>query len=116
MSNSRRYVCSRPGCPNVVTGKQAECPSCKAQRAAERPGRQERGYDASHDAERLRWAPVVARGEVDCARCGKRIGRGEPWALDHRDDRAGYLGPSHRSCNDAAGARKGNAQRKGHRP
>jgi hypothetical protein len=58
-----------------------------------------------------------ARGS-DCQRAeqingvvvGGLIVPGEPWDLDHRDDRRGYLGPAHSSCNRSAGARKRNAQ------
>jgi hypothetical protein len=30
---------------------------------------------------------------------------GTEWALDHTDDRTGYLGPSHKRCNDSAGGK-----------
>jgi hypothetical protein len=52
---------------------------------------------------RKRLEPVVARGEIACARCGQMIGQGEEWQLDHRDDGRGRLGPSHRRCNAKAG-------------
>jgi hypothetical protein len=59
-----------------------------------------------HQASRKRWAEAVASGSVKCARCKQLIHPLEPWDLDHRDDRRGYLGPSHRACNRAvAGGR-----------
>ena len=58
---------------------------------------------AAHRAMRARLEPVVATGEVGCARCGQLIGQGEEWQLDHRDDGRGWLGPSHRQCNAKAG-------------
>lgn len=72
-----------------------------------------RGYDGAHQKKRDRWKDAIARGEVTCSRpeCGKLIFPGEPWDLDHTDDRTGYLGPSHRSCNRRAGAIKGNQAR-----
>lgn len=65
-----------------------------------------RGYGPEHVRLRKRWAPPVERGEVRCARCGRWIQPGQLWDLDHRDDRQGYLGPSHRSCNRSIGARR----------
>jgi hypothetical protein len=47
-----------------------------------------------------------------CVRCGRPILPGQPWDLDHSDDRATYLGPAHRRCNRSAGGRKGNARRR----
>jgi hypothetical protein len=40
---------------------------------------------------------------------------GQALDLDHTDDRAGYLGFSHRTCNRAAGARLGNQRRRARR-
>jgi hypothetical protein len=40
---------------------------------------------------------------------------GQALDLDHRDDRAGYLGMSHSTCNRQAGARLGNARRRARR-
>jgi putative intracellular protease/amidase len=52
-----------------------------------------------------RWKPKVERGQVDCARCDLLILPGGAWALDHTDDRTGYLGPSHEACNTSAGGK-----------
>lgn len=65
-----------------------------------------RGYGSDHQRLRKQWARIVEAGEAHCARCGRAIQPGTPWALDHRDDRQGYLGPSHQRCNQAAANRK----------
>ncbi len=68
--------------------------------------RQARGYDASHDRLRRRWAPSVARGLVSCWRCGLLITPGQPWDIGHDDvDRSIVRGPEHARCNRAAGGR-----------
>jgi hypothetical protein len=64
----------------------------------------ERGLGSSHQRNRSRWARVVVGGAVARTRWGPSIARGEAWDLDHRDDRSGYLGPAHASCNRRAGA------------
>jgi hypothetical protein len=60
-----------------------------------------RGYGHVHQKMRLRYAELDAAGLAVCARCGLAIDPMEPWDLDHRDDRHGWLGPSHRRCNRA---------------
>jgi hypothetical protein len=60
----------------------------------------------AYKAMRQRLAPVVAMGNVECARCGELIEPGSDWDLDHRDDGKGWLGPSHRSCNRRGGWEK----------
>jgi hypothetical protein len=80
-----------------------------------------------HQNLRAHWVPIVSGGGVRCARgrdciyaeqlpdgtiTGGIIHRGELWDLDHRDDRRGYLGPSHMTCNRRAGAVKGNRGRR----
>ena len=88
---------------NVRIPSGSRCAACRAvverSRDAQRGSRQQRGYDAAHDAERQRWAPLVDAGQVSCARCGAPIPPGTAWDLDHTDDRTGYLGPSHAGCN-----------------
>jgi len=66
-----------------------------------------RGYDGKHQAERARWAPLVAQGAATCARCLRPIAPGTPWDLGHTDDRTTWTGPEHRRCNRRAGGRNG---------
>ncbi len=77
----------------------------------------QRGYDAGHQAERERLRPEVEAGLHDCARCRGWIEPGTPWDLGHTDDRTGWTGPEHASCNRSAGGRNGalvaNARRGG---
>ena len=63
-----------------------------------------RGYGTDHQRERARWDPYVQAGLATCARCHRPIPPG-PWDLGHNDDRTGWTGPEHVSCNRSAGAR-----------
>jgi hypothetical protein len=74
-----------------------------------------RGYGQAHKAMRKRYAAEVASGQAVCGRCGNWIEPGEPWDLGHNDDRSGYTGPEHRSCNRRAGGRAGAAVTNGAR-
>lgn len=65
----------------------------------------DRGYGWSHQKLRAQWAPRVAAGGVSCARCHRPIEAGTPWQLGHTDDRKGYTGPEHSSCNLSAAGR-----------
>lgn len=74
-----------------------------------RPSSAARGYDRRHQLERLRWAPMVDAGLVDCARCHHPLEPGRPWDLGHTDDRTEWTGPEHPTCNRKAGGRNGAA-------
>ena len=61
---------------------------------------------AIHRRTRKEFAPMVAAGLVNCARCGELIEPGTPWDLGHDDrDPSLYSGPEHAYCNRAAGCR-----------
>lgn len=90
-------MCAEHGCPELT--HTTRCPTHTRAKDKARGTRQQRGYDATHERLRAKWARKVATGQVNCARCGKRITTLEPWHLDHTDDRTGYLGPSHVACN-----------------
>jgi hypothetical protein len=75
------------------------CPACEREHDRQRGSRQQRGYDAQHEALRRQlvaaldpWAP--------CPRCRQPLGP-DPARLDlmHADDRRGWLGLGHRRCN-----------------
>lgn len=69
-----------------------------------------RGYGTEH--QRIRNATLASAYGTACARCGQVMVEGQALDLDHNDTRDGYRGFSHRGCNRAAGARKGNANRR----
>lgn len=96
-------VCSEPGCPTLTQGTYCDAHRRDKQRAkdAARPSSHRRGYGTRHQRIREREGRRVATGTVACARCGELIRPGEAWDLDHTDDRADYLGPSHARCNRA---------------
>jgi hypothetical protein len=93
-----------PDCKTRTAG--GRCPPCAARHEQARGTRQQRGYTNQHDHARKAWAAKITRqGGILCARCGGLINPGDPWDLDHTDDRTAYLGPSHPACNSAAGGR-----------
>lgn len=98
-----QHVCAQPDCPELTTARHCAAHARTAEQA--RGTRRQRGYDRVHDRLRRQWKPKVVAGLVNCARCGGPIHPGQEWALDHTDDRAGYLGPSHKTCNNSAGGK-----------
>jgi hypothetical protein len=73
-----------------------------------------RGYGYQH--QRLRNTQLAKAYGTACTRCGQVMVEGQALDLDHTDTRDGYRGFSHRKCNRAAGARKGNANRRRNAP
>lgn len=100
-------VCSKPGCPTLIPQGQSRCTPHKREADKARGTRQERGYDAEHDAERRRWLDIIDGGAaVYCARgCGRRIRYGDPFDLGHNDKRTAWTGPECEHCNRSAGGR-----------
>jgi len=81
---------------------------CRERARVRTPGSQAK-YGYAHQDLRARLAPQVAAGFAMCSRCGLRIEPGQAWDLDHGSN-GGYRGPSHASCNRAAGADVTNAK------
>ena len=74
--------------------------------AKAKTSRTSRGYGVAHQA--MRKAAIQALTDGDpCARCHGPMYRSQRLELDHNDDRTGYLGLSHRRCNQLAAAKKG---------
>jgi hypothetical protein len=69
------------------------------------------GWGHEHQRRRAAIAPLVNTGHATCCRCDEPIHAGEEWHLDHSDDRAGYLGVSHATCNLRAAAAVTNGRR-----
>src|SRR4029077_16714608 len=61
-----------------------------------------RGYGPAHQRMRVEYGRLVLAGRVRCARCGDWIVPGQEWDLGHTDDRRGYTGPEHETCNRGA--------------
>lgn len=95
-----KRVCCEPGCPTLTDT--TRCTEHTRQRDKARGTRQQRGYDAEHDRERAKWKAILDRRPWPCGRCPEQIMPGQLWHLDHTDDRAGYIGPSHDHCNLSA--------------
>lgn len=85
---------------------EAEKRNTRPRRAKPKGSTTERGYDSQH--KRLRAALLPTAYGQACTRCGRPMLHGQELHLDHDDDRSGYRGFSHASCNTRAGAIKSN--------
>lgn len=105
---ARLRVCAEPGCPELSEGR--HCHTHQAEREQRRGTRQARGYDATYDRARRRWAPRVAACTVHChaPTCIEPSGRlilpHQPWDLGH-DEQRHIRGPEHATCNRSAGGK-----------
>ena len=99
-----RRPCIEPGCP-VVTDS-TRCADHGRARDRARGTRQERGYDAAHDALRADYQRLMNAGvDFECWRCGDQIDP-EHWHLGHDDhDRSAHRGPECVPCNLATKGR-----------
>jgi hypothetical protein len=69
----------------------------------------ERGYGTEHQRLREQLLPH-AYGQL-CPKCEQPMWEGEELDLGHTEDRTGYTGMEHRSCNRSHGAAEGNRRR-----
>lgn len=95
-------VCIEAGCPVLTEG--TRCPAHARERDRARGTSKERGYGYAHQKLRARLIPQ-AIGKP-CHFCGEIMREGQDLALDHTEDRKGYRGIVHLSCNAADGGRR----------
>lgn len=95
-------VCIEPDCPELT--KTTRCPLHTKAKDKARGSSTRRGYGKRHVELRRALAPQ-AIGQL-CHFCDKPMLLGQPLALDHTEDRTGYRGMVHLSCNAADGGRR----------
>jgi hypothetical protein len=69
----------------------------------------QRGYTHQHRA--LRAAMLPRAYGTPCVRCGEAMLNGQLLDLDHNDNRDGYRGFAHSSCNRRAGGEQAQRER-----
>lgn len=99
--------------PYLARGRES-VPLARRQAMAAAGNTTARGYGATH--QRIRRESISAAYGMECTRCGQVMDEGQLLDLDHTDDRSGYAGYAHRSCNRSAGATAGNLARAGADP
>lgn len=100
-----KRVCAEPDCPALTD--QTRCPAHTRARDRARGTRQQRGYDASHDAIRRMLVRKLSAGQdLTCWRCGQPIRTEAELHVGHDDhDRSITRGAEHAACNLAAAGR-----------
>lgn len=104
-------VCTEPGCPLLVDQgvRDGRCDEHRKAKDKARGSRQERGYGRAHELTRAALLPD-AYG-THCPHCDDYMWPHQELDLDHTEDRTGYVGIVHASCNRSEGAKRGNAAR-----
>ena len=98
--------CPKDGCPTLINTGERYCAPHQREADRARGTTTERGYGSTHKALRAHWQTLITREPQPCTRCGQPITTHDTWHLDHDDhDRSKYRGPSHATCNTAAGGR-----------
>lgn len=99
-------MCGGSGCPTLIDQgtRGGRCDPCRREQEQARGTRQQRGYDAEYD--RTRAALLPRAYGTRCHFCGEFMWPHQTLALDHTEDRAGYRGIVHLSCNAADGGRR----------
>ena len=98
-----------PVCGRRRLGRSRFCHEHRPKTHRPRKSTNDRDYGARHKAVRAEYARAMEGGFVFlCPRCDLAVDPQLPWDLDHTDDRTGYLGPAHRTCNRRAAAEKKN--------
>ena len=100
-------MCSQPGCGELV--EVGKCDEHRREYDRRRGTNAQRGYGSQHRATRAALLPE-AYGTL-CLHCGERMWPHHKLALDHTEDRTGYRGIVHASCNASEGAARGNRYR-----
>ncbi|WP_157408560.1 endonuclease domain-containing protein [Actinoplanes sp. N902-109] len=89
----------------------------RPRRRAPQPTTTDRGYGWAHQQARARALEDLRDGDP-CTRCGRPMWRSEAASLhlDHTDDRSGYRGLAHGTCNTRAGQAKATRNRAAQSP
>lgn len=97
-----KRVCAEAGCPTLTD--RTRCPDHERARDRARGTRQQRGYDAAHDAIRRASVAKLNAGQMlTCWRCGGPITSAADLHIGHDDiDRTITRGDEHSSCNLSA--------------
>ena len=104
------HRCPGRRCPNLIPDSQRYCASHQAEYETRRGTPTQRGYGTEHRRLRAQWKARIDAGlQPACTRCPNPILPGQPFELDHSDDRTTWLGPAHQHCNSSTGGRKGAA-------
>lgn len=100
--------CPAKRCPRLIPNTARYCTEHATAYEARRGTPTMRGYGAEHKRLRAQWQTRITRGDlIPCSRCGHPITPGQPWDLDHADNRRAYLGPAHARCNRQSGGKHG---------